>query len=109
MSPVLEAAPEAVARIIIGAEGIAVMLLLIPLTRWYGLILAALLMSLFTAYIAYMLITASSLPCSCGGIISKLGWKEHLWLNIGLFIIACVAVKVGAPRTIKETAYKKIL
>lgn len=109
MSPVLEAAPETVARIIIGAEAIAVMLLLIPLTRWYGLILAALLMSLFTAYIAYMLITASALPCSCGGIISKLGWKEHLWLNIILFIIACLAVKAGAPPAIKETAYKKIL
>jgi hypothetical protein len=40
-------------------------------------------------YIAIMLLSGSHLPCTCGGIISDVGWKEHLYFN-GLFIIISI-------------------
>ncbi|MCK0156352.1 hypothetical protein MWU65_04120 [Cellulophaga sp. F20128] len=41
---------------------------------------------LFTLYIILVLNFSASIPCSCGGIISKLGWTEHLVFNL-LFIV----------------------
>jgi hypothetical protein len=67
-------------------------LLLIPNYRTIGLMSSFGLMLLFTIYIAYMLITSSHLPCSCGGIIGKLSWKAHLWLNIFLTMLAATAI-----------------
>src|SRR5690242_6071613 len=55
-------------------------------TRLYGLYASLLLLIIFTAYIMGMLLSATSLPCSCGGAISGLSWQEHLLFN--LFFIA---------------------
>jgi len=65
-------------------------LLLIPKFRTEGLLASFILMTLFTIYIAYMLLTSSHLPCSCGGVISKLSWKAHLWLNVLFTVLAAV-------------------
>ena len=62
--------------------------LLIPKTRSLGLWLSFALMALFTGYIGYMLLFESKLPCSCGGVLQQLTWKQHLWLNIALMILA---------------------
>lgn len=74
------------------AELIISFLLFIPNYRTIGLIGSFGLMLLFTVYIAYMLITSSHLPCSCGGIISKLSWQQHLWLNVFLASLAASAI-----------------
>jgi hypothetical protein len=65
-------------------------LLLIPKFRRKGLMASFFLMALFTIYILYMLLSSSHLPCSCGGVISKLSWKEHLWLNVLLTVLAAL-------------------
>lgn len=60
-------------------------LLLFPkvlLTALYG---SLALMTLFTTYIFAVLNFSDSIPCSCGGLISNLSWKEHFIFNI-LFI-----------------------
>ena len=64
---------------------IAVGLLFKPfqLTASYLFIL---LMGLFTLYIIVMLAGGSKLPCSCGGIIRQLSWKQHLIFN-GCFLL----------------------
>ena len=67
-------------------------LLFIPAMRRIGLGAATLLMIGFTAYIARMMVTMSKLPCSCGGIINSMGWKDHLIFNstfvaLGIFAI----------------------
>lgn len=67
-------------------------LLFLPHLRKLGLIASLSLMTLFTLYIAFMLITSSNLPCSCGGVISKLSWQQHLWLNVFLTIAAALAI-----------------
>ena len=46
-------------------------------------------MFIFTAYVIYILEKFEGhLPCTCGGIISKLTWKQHLILNFILLLIA---------------------
>ena len=52
-----------------------------------GLYASVILLSAFEVYISIMLLSGSDLPCTCGGIISTMGWKEHLLFN-GFFITA---------------------
>jgi len=67
------------------------LLLFIPNFRRIGLLLSALLMSLFTLYIAYMLLFTPALPCSCGGVLKNLGWKEHLVFNSCFTVLAFIS------------------
>lgn len=46
------------------------------------------LLGLFTTYIIIVLTYSNSIPCSCGGVISALGWKEHILLNITFMVLA---------------------
>lgn len=74
-------------------EAALAVLLIIPRTRWIGLLGATILISIFAAYIFYMLITSSDLPCTCGGIIQELTWGQHLVLNLGMMVGGIVALK----------------
>jgi len=55
--------------------------------RIKALYTSVILLSIFELYITAMLLSGLHLPCTCGGIISKLSWKQHLLFN-GFFIIA---------------------
>lgn len=70
-------------------ELIIVGLLLIEKSRWIGLWLSLLLMLIFTCYISYMILFIPNLPCSCGGILKELSWRNHLLLN-SLIIISII-------------------
>lgn len=60
-------------------------------TRLVGFYGSLILMSLFTIYTAIILLHFFSyIPCSCGGIIKRLTWRQHLVFN--LFF---VAVSIG--------------
>lgn len=74
-----------ITELIIGA------LLFIPQTRRKGLVASAILLSIFSIYIGYMLISNSELPCTCGGIIEKMSWKQHLVFNMVMIAISIVA------------------
>lgn len=50
------------------------------------------LMSIFTAYIILVLKFSDSVPCSCGGVISALDWKEHLIFNYAFIAIAIIGI-----------------
>ena len=81
--------PRLVAGLVISAELVAVLLLLVNQLRKWGLLLCAVLMILFSGYIIYMLAVDKNLPCSCGGILRELSWRQHLVLNI---ILGCAAL-----------------
>lgn len=66
--------------------------LFFPSKRHHGFIGTTVLMSLFTGYIAYMLLTQSKLPCSCGGIINNLSWPQHLLMNAALTCCAIAGI-----------------
>jgi len=64
-------------------EVIVSILLIAGKTRKKGLWGALILMTLFTAYIAAILLHFfPKVPCSCGGVISRLNWQQHLVFNI---------------------------
>mgnify|MGYP001553975624 CR=1 FL=1 len=53
-------------------------------TRLFGFYGSLILMNAFTMYIVLMLMTEKRLPCSCGGVIRQLSWKQHVWFNLFL-------------------------
>ncbi len=66
-------------------------LLIIPRTRHYGLLTGTGLMAIFTLYVTFILTTMKELPCSCGGVIQQLKWKEHLIFNSGFLLAGILA------------------
>lgn len=63
-------------------ELIIVVLLFIPVYRRMGLLAGSILMTVFTIFVAYMLQTQSSLPCTCGGVLEQMSWRSHLKFNL---------------------------
>ena len=61
--------------------------LLFEYTRLLGLYASLVLMGLFTIYTSIILLHFFSyVPCSCGGVIKRLTWGQHLVFN--LFFVA---------------------
>ncbi|TAL44069.1 MAG: hypothetical protein EPN92_09315 [Chitinophagaceae bacterium] len=77
--------------VVFGEWLIALLLLYHPL-RLLGLYASLILMSLFTIYIGYMISFSDRLPCSCGGILQQLSWKNHFLLNIFLTLLAVCGI-----------------
>lgn len=71
-------------------EFYVVLLLLVPGWKKSGMILSSVLMFLFTAYIAVMLVFFKKIPCSCGGVLQNLSWHQHLVFNIVFLLLAIV-------------------
>lgn len=65
---------------------------MLAFTRVSGLYVAFTLMTLFTVYIIAILQFSYYIPCSCGGILQSMGWKEHLVFNIAFMMLAVLAV-----------------
>jgi len=64
--------------------------------RLKALVSAVGLLLIFEIYIAGMLLANQHLPCTCGGIISKMSWKQHLIFNavfIGIGTMAIFQIK----------------
>jgi len=91
-SPLLSAFAEIVAWGVPIGEIVISLLLTIPKLRRTGLWLAMGLMSMFTTYIFIILTFSSYIPCSCGGILEKMGWKEHLIFNLVFVFLAAIAL-----------------
>ncbi|TDO96080.1 DoxX family protein [Flavobacterium sp. 245] len=67
-------------------------LLCIPKCRKIGLFAALTMMVMFTAYIFIILNFSSFIPCSCGGILEKMGWNTHLAFNLIFVVFAVLAI-----------------
>lgn len=76
-------------------------LLIIPKFRFFGFVVSYLLMLMFSMYIYIVLNYSSYVPCSCGGILEKLNWSEHLIFNIGFILLALIALFI----ILKDTKY----
>ncbi|HZX74210.1 MAG TPA: MauE/DoxX family redox-associated membrane protein [Cyclobacteriaceae bacterium] len=80
-------------------EIITAICLAVPAFRLIGLYAGFSLMALFTFYIVAILHLDSNIPCSCGGILEAMGWREHLIFNIIFSLIALTGVLVHPVRT----------
>ena len=81
-SPLLYPAADVVAVVIPLLEVVVAILIAIPRTRYIGLFGAFTLMVIFTAYITAILQLSENIPCSCGGVLQQMGWREHLVFNV---------------------------
>ena len=81
-----------------GEMAVAVALAYRP-TRLLGLFASLFLMTLFTAYIYAMLHYSYHLPCSCGGVLGSLSWKEHLWFNAGFVVLSIIGIVLHSSRS----------
>lgn len=77
-------------------ELIISLLLFIPRTRKWGLYCTFSLMLIFTLYIGYMIAFTPNRPCTCGGVLEKLTWTQHLLFNI-IFTLLALAGILLAP------------
>lgn len=60
--------------------------------RLVGLYASFTLMVMFTAYIVIIMNFSEFIPCSCGGVLEKLGWGEHLVFNIVFVILSLLGI-----------------
>jgi hypothetical protein len=91
-SPLLTAFAGVVAWAIPALEIVLAILVAIPRWRLYGLYGSYTLMVIFTAYIVAITRFSDYVPCSCGGVLQKLGWTEHLIFN--LFFVALCGIAI---------------
>ena len=72
-------------------------LLVFPRTRKVGLISCLAIMLVFTAYLIYMINSGTQLICTCGGVLSSLTWKQHIWFNAVFILLAVTGLKFYKP------------
>lgn len=86
---------DSIAWLLPVTELIVVLLLFFERTRKIGLYVSLLLLIVFTLYLLYMLLFVADLPCSCGGVLRKMSWQQHVPFNlffIGLNMLGLVAL-----------------
>lgn len=75
-------------------ELIAVALLFFPKTVLYGLYASAMLLIMFTGFLIWMVAFNANLPCSCGGVIAQLSWKQHIVFNLFFLGFAVTGIRL---------------
>jgi putative oxidoreductase len=96
---------DVLAYLLPATELSAVGLLLFPRTFFAGLQLSLSLMLLFTGYIALVLLHFwNRIPCSCGGVLSHMGWETHLVFNIIFTGIAFTGILMHTGTRTKGSA-----
>ena len=99
-NPLLLNHAESVSWAVVIIEYIVSILLFLPKTRKSGLYISLSLMLIFIGYILYMMTFVPNLPCSCGGVISKMSWKQHLFFNIFFAGLAFSGIRLSRKRDI---------
>lgn len=61
------------------------------------------LLTVFTGYIALVLMGVfERIPCSCGGVVSALGWEEHLFFNLFFLLFNGIALKRNTKKLLRS-------
>lgn len=93
-SPTLKNFAEWLAWMVPSVELLISILLIVPKWRSLGLKASFGLMAAFTIYIASILSFSKELPCSCGGILEQMSWKNHLVFNIIFTVLPLIAILI---------------
>ncbi|MCL9809853.1 MauE/DoxX family redox-associated membrane protein [Flavobacterium luminosum] len=91
-SPLLSAFATPVAIGVPVLEIVIAVMLLLPKLKLYGLLSGFTLMVMFTAYIYIILNFSQFIPCSCGGVLEKMTWNQHLIFNLSFVLLAGLAI-----------------
>ena len=87
-SPYVTGVAGLVAWVLPSGELLIATALIFKKTMFLGLYASFFLMLLFTGYIYAMLHYSYFIPCSCGGILSKMGWSLHFYFNMVFTFLA---------------------
>ncbi|MFV0150876.1 hypothetical protein OBJ95_09510 [Empedobacter falsenii] len=94
-SPLLASYAIPISYGIIVIELITAVLLMFDQFRIIALQISLFLMMMFTTYIVIILHFTAFTPCSCGGVLEKMGWTEHLIFN-GVFVgLALIGIRIA--------------
>lgn len=101
--------PAALAKITAYAVPVAELgiALLLCFKRTAGLWLSAAALLFFTGYVA-LILSRSHLPCSCGGVIAAMGWKQHLFFNAAALLLALLSLYYNNYYAYKEVSRKPL-
>lgn len=98
-SPLLSAYSGIISYGVIVVEFLVAILLCIDRSRLAGLYASLGLLAAFTIYIFLILKFSDFVPCSCGGILEKLGWEEHLIFNIFFLLVTFAGIFILSRRS----------
>ena len=80
--------------------------LIFEYTRLIGLYASLVLMAVFTAYTGLVLFHFFAyVPCSCGGVISKLTWPQHFALNITYVSLSILGIILQHRKYVKTIIF----
>ncbi|MFC0318669.1 MULTISPECIES: MauE/DoxX family redox-associated membrane protein [Olivibacter] len=89
--PLIKTVAPIIGRVLPWVELALAAMLYFENTRYFGYRASLVLMILFEIYISWMKIvsikTGIHLPCTCGGIISSMGWLTHLIFNASVIVL----------------------
>ncbi|AZA84524.1 tellurium resistance protein TerC [Chryseobacterium indologenes] len=91
-SPLLSAYAGFISYAVIIVEFALAVYVCVPDYQLFALYGSLGLMTAFTIYIYLIINYSDFVPCSCGGILEKLGWTEHLIFNIVVVILIFTAI-----------------
>lgn len=74
-----------------------------------GLYMSFTLMTMFTMYLIAVLHFSQFVPCTCGGLIEKMTWNQHIIFNIIFMMLAFTAVLIYPCISDRHLKYSSIL
>jgi uncharacterized membrane protein YphA (DoxX/SURF4 family) len=105
-SPLLTAFAGWVAWLVPAVELIISALLVTLRFRLLALYASFGLMVMFTAYIIAITQFSDYIPCSCGGVLEKLNWTEHLVFNLAFVVLTLLAIVLHVTKDLPPTEPK---
>src|SRR5258706_182948 len=106
-SPLLTGFGGSIPWMVITVELLISALLVIPRFRLFAFFGAFSLMVMFTAYIVAILNFSSYIPCSCGGVLAKFGWTEHLYFNLAFVVLGLLGVVLESNERQADQIFQK--
>lgn len=96
--PLLNTYTKPLAYMVALAELVVAGLLCYRRTQQLGLALCFWMMLVFSAYILWLLVRDSALPCSCGGLLQLMSWPQHLVFNLVFLLLAAMAWQMNRKK-----------
>lgn len=102
-SPLLTGFGNTIPWLVICGEIVVSFLLALPRFRLVAFFLAFCLMVMFTTYIIAILNFSNYVPCSCGGVLEKLGWREHVVFNSVFVLLSLTGILFQSKMQMSKT------
>ncbi len=102
-SPLLTDIAYPISLAIPATEILIAILLVFPRLRFIGLLMSLSLMITFTFYIIIIMNFSEHVPCSCGGVLQRMKWIDHLIFNIVFVLLGIIGVRFQYIQTAGHT------